>query len=356
VVVLDPAHYLFARLDFEDPTLEDPTGSGSGNPGDSNSAPATFGGSSGPDSGGSGTFGGGNGPTDDPGSSSDTTNTGSDTGTQPPPAAPAGPIVASTFSDPTQESIRASGQVAQQGLDDAIAQNLADNNKGSLEANGYQREGDDSSQYPIPTFNGNDGSGYLLDPFEIDGNSGDWTIAMVTNNPPVEPILEYAANKNQATLIVKNAYNNKNDANRNENSPNYQPQNLMKLRDMNMDNWRDAVTNPNPKDTSTTTVQGLKNIVINDVVTTDTQTSIDAAFAITGIDPSTMATFHSMATTANELAAYQLIAGTVHGNGIVKMLSDHHVELGNLRVTAFNVFTPKSTPPGYYAIVAQIGN
>jgi hypothetical protein len=269
---------------------------------------------------------------------------------------PAGPVAASSFSDQTQERIRISGQTTQQALDDAIAQNLADNNKGSLEANGYQRENDDSSDYPIATPNGYDGSGYLLDPFGIDGSSGDWKIEIVANNPPGEPILDYAANKKQATLIVKNAYNKDNDANRNPDNPNYQPQNLMTLRDMNMDNWRDAVANPNPNDASTTTIQGLKNIVRNDIVTTDTQTSINAAFAITGIDPSTMATFHSMATTANELAAYQLIAGTAHGNGIVKMLSDHHVELGNLQVIAFNVFTPKSTPPGFYAIVAQIGN
>lgn len=324
----------------------------------SDAAPISFTGGSGDrtESGASGGLDGpiiGNRPSDREG--------GEGSGSRPPPPVGVAPVTASSFANPIEEKYRQIGEAAQQDLKVAIATNRADNNKGSIEANGYVR-GDDLEQKarnagPLQTdFKDN---GRYLEVFGIKASSADktgWVNKIIRNNANSDAISTYSVSVKEKTIILKDSRNEDNDDNRKPGAT--QPENAMKLRDMAMDSWRTAAGNSD-------TVKDLKWIVRNDVVTAESQVAIEAAFAKAGIDTKLKAVFKPDATDPNGLAAYQEIAGSIHGQGIVKMLSDHHVELGNLEVVAFHVYAKGNKQrvidnsagkiPGYYAIVAELG-
>lgn len=123
----------------------------------------------------------------------------------------------------------------------------------------------------------------------------------------------------------------------------------MKLIDMIIDNWRAAF-----KDPKSTDIQSLKWIIRHNVVTTTSMQGIDSAYKMSGVKTG-MASFKLTASDAKELAAFQQIAGTVHGQGIIKMLTDHHNELGDLQIVAFHVFS-KAHGNTVYDIVAELGH
>jgi hypothetical protein len=245
-----------------------------------------------------------------------------------------------------------SGETAQQGLDAAISGKLPDNDKGSIESKGYVRESTTDFVHPDPPLGAEqDGGGnpaYLAQ-FGIDASTTKgWETFQISNEPlSLTPIEQYAVSYDQKTFIVKEAYTKERDANRQPGAAD--PSNVMMLRDMNMDSWRVAAAATHGD------VKQLDWIVRNDIVTTESQAAIDASFQKVGIDPSLVGTYRSTATDPGELAAYQEIAGTPHGQGIIKMLSDHHTELGDLRVIAFHAFTKQSSLSKYYAIVAELG-
>jgi hypothetical protein len=105
----------------------------------------------------------------------------------------------------------------------------------------------------------------------------------------------------------------------------------------------------------------LKWLVRDNIFTEDegTEKAIDAAIAKVTADgkgdPAAMHTFRRTST-GDELAAYQLIAGTSHGDRVNKMLADYHGEMKDLKIDAFHVFNPQTTRGNeYHMIVMEFG-
>ncbi|KAH6663763.1 hypothetical protein B0J14DRAFT_707010 [Halenospora varia] len=282
------------------------------------------------------------------------------------PAAGPGGVIPSRFDDADAETNRGRGQTVLQSLVSAISSDSADTNVGFIEARGYARDLEDPAtrpSIPLKSIGGGDKSQYLTI-LGIDGSKGDgWLNKLITNEgneAEDAEILQYAVNVAQRTQIIKKAYNEDNDVFRQPATAD--PARVAKLKDMIVDNWRiEAV--------DTDTIKGLNFIVRDDIQTTASQASIDQAFLKAGSDRSRMATYQLETDNADEWAAYQEIAGNVHGAGIVRMLADSHQELGNLQVIAWHVFTKEpakagsvpgvdgaTTQPGYYAIIAELGH
>jgi len=192
--------------------------------------------------------------------------------------------------------------------------------------------------------------GDFLTQFGINGKK-DWTGSTITNpDTPFKEILTTFEDKGQKTMIIKDSKNRDNDMYR---TPDGEPNDPRMLRwsEMVMDNWRQVASDA---------VGDLKFMVRDNIGTTETQDAINAA--ITRVtaggkgDANAMQTFRRTAE-GDELAGYQLIAGTVHGERVLKMLKDYHGELGNLKIDAFHVFRPGTTggPSGQYSIVIEFG-
>ena len=272
-------------------------------------------------------------------------------------------MTASTFPDSKDEAIRQIGVSRQDDLKNAISTNRADNDKGSIESKGYVRQPDEDFGITGPLHTSSSDQGRYLAQFgikatkDVTGDDG-WKSERIKNNDKEDTptISRYAVSVPHKTIILKDSRNAKNDENRQAGGD---EASAMKLRDMTMDNWRVAAGDAKA-------VKDLKWIVRDDVVTVETRQAINAAFSLAKIDRKEKAVFKPTATDPNELAAYQQIAGSIHGRGIVQMLADHHGELGNLEVVAFHVFTNGNTKsqknkfpekvPGYYAIVIELGH
>lgn len=128
----------------------------------------------------------------------------------------------------------------------------------------------------------------------------------------------------------------------------------LRWSDMVMNNWVEASKIPgkNPDE--------LKYMIRNNIQDGDsaqqTQIAINAAILRIKGDGTAMQTFRSDPKKASddELAAYQLIAGTAHGDRVLKMLADYPKTMKNVRIESFSVFTPKTQPgPGEYAIIIK---
>ncbi|KAH7312854.1 hypothetical protein BKA65DRAFT_558069 [Rhexocercosporidium sp. MPI-PUGE-AT-0058] len=192
-----------------------PKGGKDDNP-DPEAAPISFTGGSGekPDSEGSGTLDGpiiGNRPPSDG-------EPGEGSGPRPPPAG-APPVTASPFTNSTEENFQKIGEAAQQDLKLAITLNRADNDKGSVESNGYARiedEKQDGEQGgPLKT-NWKD-NGRYLEAFGIKTSTesqGNWDNRTVKNKDGSKGISTYSVSATEKTIILKDSRNEKNDDNR----------------------------------------------------------------------------------------------------------------------------------------------
>ncbi|KAK0101910.1 hypothetical protein ONS95_001278 [Cadophora gregata] len=287
---------------------------------------------------------------------------GEGSGTRQPVPGEAAPVTAATFPDAKDEAVRQIGASRQDDLKNAISTNRADNDKGSIESKGYVRMPDEEQGVTGPLHTSNGDQGRYLAQFGIKAakdvklESG-WRSEKIKNSADEKTldISRYAVSVPERTIILKDSRNAQHDENL---QPGGDEAKALKLRDMTMDSWRVAAGDAN-------TVKDLKWIVRDDVVTTETRQAINAAFSLAGIDRKTKAVFKPTAANPNELAAYQQFAGSIHGRGMLQMLTDHHGELGNLEVMAFHVFTDGTTKnqknknpdtvPGYYSIVIELG-
>jgi hypothetical protein len=305
--------------------------------------------------GGGGTFGGGDRPANDP-ATKPASDPASDPAAEPVTPAPAdpAPLIASTFTDDAiAEAARGTGQTALKDLDDAISSGAADSDRGAITAAGYARgpaKDTDIEDGPLAD-SSTSGKAEYLDLLNIKATTQeDWEVLSISNTPGGSPILSYAASLQQKSLIVKSAFISE-DVNRAGVAPGEPVTNAaaLKVRDMMMDGWRVKAGNPD-------TVKTLTSIVRDQIINEKTSASIDSAFKITGSDREGTVTFSPSTTDANELAAFQVIAGSPQGLGTIKMLTDHHQELGDLKVTSITALTNENDITGYYALVFNLGH
>lgn len=144
-----------------------------------------------------------------------------------------------------------------------------------------------------------------------------------------------------------------------------------KWTDMVMDNWvqacKDKETDPSDlkfmiRDNihfDADVNKGRREDMDKKVSAAKTQLAIEHALQRINADGTVPRTFRSDPKVANndELAGYQLIAGTAHGDRVLKMLTDYPQTMKNVQIESFTVFTPKTTDgkgkvsPGYHSII-----
>ncbi|KAF2004677.1 hypothetical protein P154DRAFT_571887 [Amniculicola lignicola CBS 123094] len=273
-----------------------------------------------------------------------------------PPAAPAPP--ASGFDD-ASEAVRARGQQSQQTLDDT--------HRTSPPRPDAQRE-PISKSYDIeddfnPPYTQDEDAIFLeqLIPNFKYNSFDDWRQTLVSNKgakknakedeKPYLDMLETYDLAEIRTMVIAQSKNKELKAV--EGDP------PLRWSDMVMEIWRTAATkaNINPSE--------LRFMVRDNIRTQNraTEKAIDDSIAkVTANgrgDPKAMQTYRRDST-GDELAAYQLIAGTPHGDRVLRMLGDFHTELRNLNIQAFHVFRPTTIngprQSKEYAIVIQFGH
>ena len=258
------------------------------------------------------------------------------------------------FQDKYIDGIRGKGADSQAALEKAQkADPLKDVERDPVSKN-YQGQGkDDEAPY---IYDGEAKDFWLNKQFpEIEYSENvDWRTSTIRNQGvdisghTDNVILSTYERPQVGTMIIADSKNAEKDALKGK------PEQL-RWSDMVMNNWVKA-----SKDEGNENPDKLKYMIRNNIQDGDsaqqTQTAINAAILRTKGDGTAMQTFRSDPKKAgdDELAAYQLIAGTAHGDRVLKMLADYPKTMKNVRIESFSVFTPKTQPgPGEYAIVIK---
>lgn len=199
--------------------------------------------------------------------------------------------------------------------------------------------------------------------FGYQNTKGGWTSSVVTNSE--EQIQRLANLEEAAPATILKTYQNPDNAggvilvskseNKNEDALVTNPvpgTPATRWSDMVMDNWRQ---------TSGTNIQNLKWIFRDNVQDADEEANlpssqglIDKALEIMGQDSDKDIKFEIPkpipTSPQTEKDAYYTLAGTVHVDRVVKMLKDHHQELGDLEIQS--IFIVKA---GEYNLAIQLG-
>lgn len=271
---------------------------------------------------------------------------------------PAGNCQVTKFQEKYIEDIRAKGEGSQADLESKQnVPNPVDVQRDPVSTN-YQGQGVDED---IPyTYFGQADDFWLNKQFSDIRYTDDveWRTSTIRNkgadtsgeNAADNSILTTHERPEQHTMIIADSQNAEKDLLRGQPG-------MLRWSDMVMNNWVEAskavksgAMNPNE----------LRYMIQNNIRDGESaqqaQIAINAAIIRNKGDGTTMQTYRSDPKLAgdDELAAYQLIAGTAHGDRVLKMLGDYPQTMKNVRIESFSVFTPKTVPgPGEYAIMIK---
>lgn len=162
-----------------------------------------------------------------------------------------------------------------------------------------------------------------------------WTKSFIHNKDNQNPktdnmILTTYQDKEQRGMIIEDSRNKENDL-----AP---PQDMLRWSDMVMFNLRDTFGEEAP-----TLHYMIQNNIAGGSSAAVTQHLIENAIKRTHGDRTKVNTFRSdpdaPGITSDELAAYQLIAGSDHADRVLKMLADYPATMKNVRIERFDVAT-----------------
>lgn len=255
--------------------------------------------------------------------------------------------------DSKEEVLRDRGQQSQATLDAIIAASPPPADKALVSIEGrYVNEIDDDD---FPFLVKGDQNFFETIPGAPKKNDKSWQRQEVTieglkgpNGESNPMVLETYGSKDMQTMLISSSRNRELD-----------PNPSLRWSEMVMKHW-DTFTGGNVRD--------LRFMVRNNIDTDragpkmDTRSATDLAVTRAGqngADTTTVQTFRRVSE-GEEKINYQLIAGTPHGDRVLKMLGDYHGRMGNLNIAAFHVYTPgmKNGPNGgrEYAIIIEFGH
>lgn len=229
--------------------------------------------------------------------------------------------------------IQANAVTQQNKLDDAITHNLADTgSKDNIELK-YDRISQKGEVTPILPISGRN-AWFSAKEFGMD-NDLSWTRSVIKNkqenlntigesNRP--PILITFENPEKGAILVSKSSNKEEDIFVTD--PDDMSDLPTRWSDMTMDNWRTTAGPAN--------VKNLKWIFRDNIVNSDedlpsTEALIDKALQLKGEGEVGPIEFPAQSTGIIK-DAYNALAGSIHVDRVVKMLADHHIELGDLTI------------------------
>lgn len=241
------------------------------------------------------------------------------------------------FEDANLEALRVKGRDAQAAL--VVAQRakpVKDVDKASVSDN-YAYEDYENVELNL----GEDEMQWLTHggaqaPFS--GTRNGWTKTTIRNkdgqNEKLDNIiLDTYQGKEDRAMVIADSRNRENDK-----AP---PEDKLRWTDMAMFSWKKFCEDKGiqPREVR----YWLRNNIQGGDSAIETQTAIDGAITRTKGDPGQINTFRSdpdaPGITTDELAAFQLIAGTAHGHRVLLMLKDFPETMKNVRIESFSVTT-----------------
>jgi hypothetical protein len=242
------------------------------------------------------------------------------------------------YDDAELETVRAKGRDAQASLLETQRANPLpqDINRATVSTK-YEHVVAPNSAPPISP----DETGFLgQDGLQVSFSTGStWTISTTRNQAGVNPkmdnnILETYINPKDRGIVIMDSRNKENDLSA--------PQDKLPWSDMVMFDFRTAFqtagVNPNE-------LRYMIRSNIDGASSADkTQEYIEGAIVRTAGDRAKVNTFRSdpnaSGVTTNELAAYQLLAGSDHVHRVLLMLKDYPTTMKNVRIESLSVTTP----------------
>ncbi|USP75888.1 hypothetical protein yc1106_03162 [Curvularia clavata] len=255
-----------------------------------------------------------------------------------------------TFGTPELEGIRNKGRIVQADL--LVTQRAnppaQDVDRADL-ARQYTHDHTDRQALPLPT----DETGFLTanNPPVPHSLQNDWYSYTTTNlqgsgGKLPQPILRTHMNPKDRVMIVAESFNGEHDLLKSG---------KMRWSDMAMYDLKEAFK------TGGVNPDELKYMVRHNIEgggsASNTRNYIEKAIEITQGDRANVNTFRSdpyaPGITPQELAAYQLLAGSDHVHRVLLMLKDYPATMKNVRVESLRVYTPDTpgTDDGYHIVI-----
>jgi hypothetical protein len=254
--------------------------------------------------------------------------------------------------DSKEETLRAKGEQSQKSLDDVIAASPPQADKDLVPIKEHydsHKDLNDPPYFDEPDYNFiriiPEGpqiieTGWVRQDVVMKGAKSENGLS-----PPM--VLETYGSSEMKSMVISESKNKELD-----------PKPALRWSDMVMDHWK-TVAGSNAKDLH----YMIRSNIRTDRTTSDMDmmSAVDLAVAragTKGADVSTVKTFRRISE-GDEKINYQLIAGTTHGDRVLKMLGDYHGGMGNLNIAAFHVYKPgmRDGPNGgtEYAIIIEFG-